>query len=111
MDPLRATARIIVRYRIAFALVAVFLLVLSLYGIQNLRFESGLRGGMLPENHPAIDDYTALQNEFQGGGDSTLIMVKVSSIEPGGAFTTSVTQGGSSGRFTISSRGSGRGRT
>lgn len=84
MDPLRATARIIVRYRIAFALVAVFLLVLSLYGIQNLRFESGLRG-MLPENHPAIDDYTALQNEFQGG-DSTLIMVKVSSIEPGGVY-------------------------
>ncbi|NJE46158.1 MFS transporter [Thermococcus sp. GR7] len=84
MEALRSTARIIVRYRVAFALIAIFLLVVSIYGIQNLRFESDLRS-MLPEGHPAIDDYTTLQNEFQSG-DSTIIVVKVSSIEPGGVY-------------------------
>ncbi|ASJ10639.1 MFS transporter [Thermococcus sp. P6] len=84
MDPLKATARIIVRYRVAFVLVAIFLLVLSGYGIQKLRFESDINS-MLPENHPAINDYKTFQNEFQGG-DSVLIMVKVDSIRPGGVY-------------------------
>ncbi|WP_198362069.1 hydrophobe/amphiphile efflux-3 (HAE3) family transporter [Thermococcus radiotolerans] len=84
MKLLRGAARVIVRYRVAFALIAIFLLVVSIYGIQNLRFESDLRT-MLPENHPAITDYTTLQNEFQSG-DSTLIVVKVDSIEPGGVY-------------------------
>ncbi|NJE05477.1 MFS transporter [Thermococcus sp. M36] len=84
MDVLRRTAALIVRYRVAFTLVAVFMLVVSIYGIQNLRFESDLRS-MLPEGHPSITDYTTLQNEFQGG-DSALIVVKINSIEQGGVY-------------------------
>ncbi|AFL95299.1 hypothetical protein CL1_1096 [Thermococcus cleftensis] len=84
MDLLRKAARIIVRYRVAFALVALFLLIVSAYGIQSLRFESDL-SSMLPEGDPAIKDYNALQNEFQSG-DSTLIVVKIDSIEPGGVY-------------------------
>ena len=84
MEPLQRVARVIVRYRVAFALIALFVLVLSLYGIQNLRFESDLRS-MLPEGHPAIADYTTLQNEFQSG-DSTLIVVKINSVQSGGVY-------------------------
>jgi len=84
MDLLRKTAGVIVRYRAAFVLIAAFLLVVSFYGIQSLRFESDLRS-MLPEGHPAIADYTTLQNEFQSG-DSTLIVVKINSIESGGVY-------------------------
>lgn len=84
MDVLRGTARVIVRYRVAFALIALFLLVVSIYGMSQLHFESDL-SSMLPEDNPAIDDYTALQNEFQSG-DSTIIVVKIDSIEPGGVY-------------------------
>lgn len=84
MDILRKMARIIVTYRVAFVLMAAFLLVVSFYGIQSLHFESDLRS-MLPEGHPAIADYTTLQNEFQSG-DSTLIIVKINSITSGGVY-------------------------
>ncbi|WP_206206156.1 hydrophobe/amphiphile efflux-3 (HAE3) family transporter [Thermococcus indicus] len=84
MDVLRGAARVIVRYRVAFALIALFLLVVSIYGMSQLRFESDL-SSMLPEGNPAIDDYNALQNEFQSG-DSTIIVVKIDSIEPGGVY-------------------------
>ncbi|ASJ09724.1 MFS transporter [Thermococcus siculi] len=81
---LRKVAGIIVRYRVAFALIALFLMVVSVYGIGQLRFESDL-STMLPEGTPAIADYNILQNEFQSG-DSTIIAVKIDSIEPGGVY-------------------------
>ncbi|WP_199920107.1 hydrophobe/amphiphile efflux-3 (HAE3) family transporter [Thermococcus piezophilus] len=84
MAVLRKVAKIIVKYRVAFALISIFMLVVSIYGIQNLRFESDLRS-MLPEGHPAIEDYNTFQNEFQSS-DSALIVVKVDSIEPRGVY-------------------------
>ena len=59
-------------------------MVVSVYGIGQLRFESDL-SSMLPEGNPAIEDYNVLQNEFQSG-DSTIIAVKIDSIEPGGVY-------------------------
>ncbi|USS41208.1 hydrophobe/amphiphile efflux-3 (HAE3) family transporter [Thermococcus aggregans] len=81
---LKRLARIIVEYRGAFSLVALFLLVLSVYGIQMLEFESDLTK-QLPQDLPAVKDYLTLQNEFQSG-DSVLIIVKVTSIEEGGVY-------------------------
>lgn len=81
---LKRIARIIVEYRAAFALVAVFLLIVSFYGIQKLKFESDMTK-QLPEDVEAVKDYIELQNTFQGGG-STLIIVKVESIEEGGVY-------------------------
>ncbi|RLF79211.1 hypothetical protein DRN44_09290, partial [Thermococci archaeon] len=71
---LKRLARIIVEYRIAFSLVAMFLLIVSIYGIQQLKFESDLTK-QLPQDLPAVKDYLTLQNEFQSG-DSALIIVK-----------------------------------
>jgi hydrophobe/amphiphile efflux-3 (HAE3) family protein len=84
MDLLRGAARTIVRYRVAFALIALFLLVVSVYGIGQLHFENDL-STMLPEGNPTIKDYNTLQNEFQSG-DSTIIAVKINSLEPGGVY-------------------------
>ncbi|WP_461865973.1 hydrophobe/amphiphile efflux-3 (HAE3) family transporter [Thermococcus sp.] len=84
MDILRAIARIIVRYRIAFGLMTIFLLVISVYGIQNLQFESDLYKE-LPQDLQSIKDYEILQNEFQGG-DNVIIVVKISDIEEGGVY-------------------------
>jgi len=81
---LKRLARIIVEYRIAFSLVAMFLLIVSIYGIQQLKFESDLTK-QLPQDLPAVKDYLTLQNEFQSG-DSALIIVKVASIEEGGVY-------------------------
>ncbi|ALV63668.1 Transport protein [Thermococcus sp. 2319x1] len=81
---LKRLARVIVRYRVAFSLVALFLLVLSVYGVQLLEFESDLTK-QLPQDLPAVRDYLTLQNEFQSG-DSALIIVKVASIEEGGVY-------------------------
>ena len=81
---LKRLARIIVEYRIAFSLVAMFLLIVSIYGIQQLKFESDLTK-QLPQDLPAVKDYLTLQNEFQSG-DSALIIVKVNSIEEGGVY-------------------------
>ncbi|WP_048147926.1 hydrophobe/amphiphile efflux-3 (HAE3) family transporter [Palaeococcus ferrophilus] len=81
---LKRVARIIVEYRAAFALIAIFLLIVSLYGIQKLEFESDITK-QLPEDVDAVKDYITLQNTFQGGG-STLIIVKVGSIEEGGVY-------------------------
>ncbi|WP_456326782.1 hydrophobe/amphiphile efflux-3 (HAE3) family transporter [Palaeococcus sp. (in: euryarchaeotes)] len=81
---LKRLARVIVEYRIAFSLVAMFLLIVSIYGIQNLRFEGDLTK-QLPQDLPAVRDYLTLQNEFQSG-DSALIIVKVASIEEGGVY-------------------------
>jgi len=84
MDILRSIARIIVKYRIAFGLMTVFLLVVSIYGIQNLQFESDLYKE-LPQDLQSIKDYEILQNEFQGG-DNVIIVVKISNIEEGGVY-------------------------
>ncbi|EHR79827.1 MFS transporter [Thermococcus litoralis DSM 5473] len=81
---LKKLARIIVKYRVAFSLIALFLLILSLYGVQLLEFESDLTK-QLPQDLPAVRDYLTLQNEFQSG-DSALIIVKVASIEEGGVY-------------------------
>ena len=84
MDVLRSIARIIVRYRIPFGILTLFLLVVSIYGIQNLQFETDLYKE-LPQNLQSIKDYQILQNEFQGG-DNVIIIVKISSIEEGGVY-------------------------
>ena len=81
---LKRLARIIVKYRAAFSLIALFLLVISFYGIKMLEFESDLTK-QLPQDLPAVRDYLTLQNEFQSG-DSALIIVKVVSIEEGGVY-------------------------
>ncbi|MBC7094084.1 hydrophobe/amphiphile efflux-3 (HAE3) family transporter [Thermococcus sp.] len=81
---LKRLAKIIVEYRIAFSLVAMFLLIVSIYGIQQLEFESDLTK-QLPQDLPAVKDYLTLQNEFQSG-DSALIIVKVNSIEEEGVY-------------------------
>ncbi|AIF69964.1 MFS transporter [Palaeococcus pacificus DY20341] len=81
---LRKTSKIIVRYRAAFVLIAIFLLILSGYGITQLKFESDL-SKQLPEDLQAVKDYETLQNEFQSG-DVAIIIVKVKSIEKGGVY-------------------------
>ena len=81
---LRRLSKIIVEYRIAFGLVAIFLLILSSYGITKLSFESDL-SKQLPEDLKAVKDYYALQDEFQSG-DAAIIIVKVNSIEEGGVY-------------------------
>lgn len=81
---LKRIARTIVEYRAAFALVAIFLLIVSLYGIQKLEFESDITK-QLPKDVDAVRDYLTLQNTFQGGS-STLIIVKVGSIDEGGVY-------------------------
>ncbi|USH00266.1 hydrophobe/amphiphile efflux-3 (HAE3) family transporter [Thermococcus argininiproducens] len=81
---LKRLARIIVEYKSAFSLIAIFLLIVSFYGIQQLRFESDITK-QLPEDLPAVKDYLTLQNEFQSG-DSAIIIVRVNSIQEGGVY-------------------------
>ncbi|MDK2870288.1 MAG: uncharacterized protein PWP39_1523 [Pyrococcus sp.] len=76
---LRKIAEIIVVYRHALAVIAMFLLVLSGYGLTQLRFESDL-SKQLPEDLEAVKDYFALQNEFNAGS-SALIYVKIESTK------------------------------
>ncbi|GAB6103167.1 hydrophobe/amphiphile efflux-3 (HAE3) family transporter [Thermococcus atlanticus] len=84
MDMLRAIARIIVEYRIAFGLLTIFLLIVSIYGLQSLQFETDLYKE-LPQNLQPIKDYQILQNEFMGG-DNVIIVVKISGISEGGVY-------------------------
>ncbi|WP_456394359.1 hydrophobe/amphiphile efflux-3 (HAE3) family transporter [Thermococcus sp.] len=81
---LRAIARIIVEYRIAFGLLTIFLLIVSIYGLQSLQFETDLYKE-LPQNLQPIKDYQILQNEFMGG-DNVIIVVKISGISEGGVY-------------------------
>jgi len=78
---LKKLLKIIVEYRVAFGLIAIFLLILSFYGMTKLSFESDL-SKQLSENLKAAMDYYALQDEFQSG-DVAIIIVKVNSIEEG----------------------------
>ncbi|CAB50583.1 hydrophobe/amphiphile efflux-3 (HAE3) family transporter [Pyrococcus abyssi] len=72
---LRKIARVIVIYRHSLAVVTMFLLILSAYGITQLRFETDL-SKQLPEDLEAVKSYFTLQNEF-GGSGSALIYVKI----------------------------------
>ncbi|AEH25014.1 hydrophobe/amphiphile efflux-3 (HAE3) family transporter [Pyrococcus yayanosii] len=72
---LRRLARIIVVYRHSLALVTLFLLVLSFYGMSQLQFESDL-SKQLPSDLKAVQDYYTLQNEF-GSGGSALVLVRI----------------------------------
>ncbi|NJE11832.1 hydrophobe/amphiphile efflux-3 (HAE3) family transporter [Thermococcus sp. LS2] len=81
---LKKLSKIIVEYRVAFGLIAIFLLILSFYGMTKLSFESDL-SKQLPENLKAVKDYYALQDEFQSG-DVAIIIVKVNSVEEGGVY-------------------------
>jgi len=74
---LRKIARIIVVYRHSLAVITIFLLILSGYGITKLKFESDL-SKQLPEDLEAVKNYFTLQNEF-GGSGSALIYVKIKS--------------------------------
>ncbi|RLF91077.1 MFS transporter [Thermococci archaeon] len=76
---LRKIARVIVAYRHSLAIITLFLLILSAYGLTQLRFESDL-SKQLPEDLEAVKSYFILQNEF-GTGDSALIYVKIKSTE------------------------------
>ncbi|ADT84783.1 hydrophobe/amphiphile efflux-3 (HAE3) family transporter [Thermococcus barophilus] len=81
---LKKLAKIIVEYRIAFGLVAVFLLVVSFYGIAQLKFETNL-ANQLPENLPAVQDYFTVQNEFQSN-EVLIVVVKIKDIKEGGVY-------------------------
>ncbi|MFA4640876.1 hydrophobe/amphiphile efflux-3 (HAE3) family transporter [Pyrococcus kukulkanii] len=76
---LRKIARVIVVYRHSLAIITLFLLILSAYGLTQLRFESDL-SKQLPEDLEAVKSYFTLQNEF-GTGGSALIYVKIKSTE------------------------------
>ncbi|AEC51821.1 transport protein [Pyrococcus sp. NA2] len=76
---LRKLARIIVVYRHGLAVITLFLLILSGYGITKLKFETDL-SKQLPPDLEAVKSYFTLQNEF-GGSGSALIYVKIESTE------------------------------
>ncbi|AFK22015.1 hydrophobe/amphiphile efflux-3 (HAE3) family transporter [Pyrococcus sp. ST04] len=76
---LRKVAKVIVVYRHSLAVITLFLLILSAYGLTQLRFESDL-SKQLPSDLEAVKSYFTLQNEF-GAGGSALIYVKIKSTE------------------------------